>query len=277
MQISQSFIKSFWSYLKGKECGIKIEAQFVHQIEFPPSDAMRLGQWFEYMCTGQKTKFGHTPVPDRLKPKKLTKKEIAEGKNQEDVVGELSKKYKDALIHVEVFKQMLKDYDYEIIGTGVTLEDKELGIKGDIDIVAQKRGTDKVVFIDTKFSGLLENKWDDLGWADESLSTKDKIMIQAVHYKLLGLATYGYEPDFFFWVFASNNTTDRKNIKVVVDEVKFQEHRVTIAKIREQWKKHYYDIGLKALPHPKRCGSCILSERCPAATSTPLEQTVHYG
>jgi hypothetical protein len=73
--ISQSFIKSLYEYKRGDLCGLQFKAQYIDGVEFPSSDAMKLGQWFEYMCTGQTTKFGHIPEADRLKPKKATKKD----------------------------------------------------------------------------------------------------------------------------------------------------------------------------------------------------------
>ena len=186
--VTQSFIKELFDYKMGDTCGLQFEARYVNNIEFPSSAAMNLGSWFEYMCTGQTTKFGHIPQPVRLKPKKLTKKEIESGLNQEDQKGDLSKKYSDALIQVDRFNRMIQENEIEIVDTGVRLVDNDLGIQGDIDILARKKGSDKFILIDTKFSGLLDNKWDDLGWADESLEYKDKLMIQAVHYKLLGLS-----------------------------------------------------------------------------------------
>ena len=274
--ITQSLIKELFEYTAKKDaCGIQVEAKYVHGIEFPSSDAMQLGQWFEWSCTGQRTKFGHIPAAKRNKPSKLTKKELDEGMKQEDVLGELSKKYEDALIHVDAFKKMLEYYDLEIVDTGVKLEDKELGIKGDVDLVVRKRGEEKVMFIDMKYSGLLDNKWDDLGWADESLEYKDKIMIQAVHYKILGKAKYGYEPDFNFWVFSSTNTTDRKNIKVIVDESRFAEHEIIIKKARAEFERNAA-IGWQARPNPKRCGECPLKSKCSHYVELPQEQIVYY-
>jgi len=273
--VTQSFIKQLFEYKMGGSCGLKFEASYVNNIEFPSTAAMNLGSWFEFTCTGQTTKFGHIPEPVRLKAKKLTKKQIDEGLSQDEQVGELSKKYSDALIHVERFKEMIIENDYEIIDTGTRLEDKVLAIKGDIDIVVKKRGEDKVRFIDTKFSGLLDNKWDDLGWADESLEYKDKLMIQAVHYKMLGKATYGYEPEFYFWVFSSTNTTDCKNIKVVVNEDRFNEHKIIIKNARDEFEKSRR-AGWIARPNPKRCGSCILSDTCQHKVELPAEQIVYY-
>tara|TARA_R110002126_G_scaffold197836_2_gene345548 strand:- start:1761 stop:2603 length:843 start_codon:yes stop_codon:yes gene_type:complete len=276
--ITQSFIKSLFKYKEGKACGLQFEAQFINNIEFPSSDAMNLGSWFEYMCTGQTTKFGHIPEPTRLKAKKLTKAEIESGMKQEDQIGELSKKYKDALCHVEAFKQMIEACDYEIVATGERIVDKELGIQGDVDITVRKRGDKdgRVIFIDTKFSGLLDNKWDERGWADESLEYKHDIMIQAVHYKLLGFQKYGYEPDFFFWVFSSTNTTDRKNIRVNVDSEYFGKHQASIVQARQAFEA-YKAKGWIARPKPKRCGNCPLRDKCPHFISLPVEQTVFYG
>jgi hypothetical protein len=107
--ITQSTIKELFAYKMKDGCGLQFEAKYVKGMDLGgSSDAMRLGQWFEYKCTGALTKFGHTPAPVRLKGKKLTKAELAEGKKQEDVIGALSKKYSDALVHVESFKQMIK-------------------------------------------------------------------------------------------------------------------------------------------------------------------------
>lgn len=273
--ISQSLIKQLFEYKSGNLCGLQFEAQYVDGVEFPSSDAQRLGQWFEYKCTGQKTKFGHIPQPDRLKPKKLTKKELESGLKQEDVVGELSKKYRDALEHVKAFKHMIEENEYEIVSTGTTLKDEVLGIQGDVDVIVKKKGEDKLRFIDMKFSGLMDNKWDDLGWADEALEYKDKIMIQAVHYKMLGKANYGYYPEFYFWVFSSTNTTDRKNIRVEVGEHRYQEHRMIIKQARDEFNKNVLK-GWKPKPTPKACGSCILAEKCEYKVDLPIEQVVYY-
>jgi CRISPR/Cas system-associated exonuclease Cas4 (RecB family) len=273
--VTQSMIKEIFSYKMGESCGFQVEAKYVHGIEFPSSEAMNLGSWFEWKCTGQTTKFGHVPVAGRLKPKKLTKKEIDSGMKQEDVIGDYAKKYKDALVHVESFKEMIKENDYEIIETGAKLHDKELAIKGDVDIIVRKRGEEKFRFIDTKFSGLMENKWEDMGWADESLEYKDRIMIQAVHYQLLGYKKYGYFPDFYFWVYSSTNTTDIKNIKVIVNPDRFNEHKIIVDTARKEFEKSKAK-GWIPRPSPKKCGSCPLSEKCEHSVSLPIEQIVYY-
>jgi hypothetical protein len=274
--ISQSFIKSIFKYKSEKMCGLQFKAQYVDGIEFPSGDVQRLGQWFEYVATGQKTKFGHIPEPDRLKPKKLTQKEIKEGLKQEDVQGGLSKKYKDILVQVEMFKKMLDFYDYEIVETGKTIINMDLGISGDVDLVVRKRGEEEVKFIDLKTSGLLDNKWDDMGWGDDGLEFKDNLMIQAVQYKILGLSAYGYEPEFYFWVFSNTNTIDRKNIKVEVGQEKFEEHMGIITKARYLFHE-YEKNGWKARPTVKDCAKCAIKASCQHFIDIPAEQVVNYG
>jgi hypothetical protein len=100
-------------------------------------------------------------------------------------------------------------------------------------------------------------------------------MIQAVHYKMLGKAVYGYEPDFFFWVFSSTNTTDIKNIKIVVNEDRFAEHKVIIENARAEFVKAK-SKGWIPRATPKRCGACPLANDCPHAITLPNEQVVYY-
>ena len=65
---------------------------------------------------------------------------------------------------------------------------------------------------------------DDMGWGDDGLEFKDNLMIQAVQYKILGLSAYGYEPEFYFWVFSTTNPHDFKIIKVNLEEELYEEH-----------------------------------------------------
>lgn len=267
-------------------CGLQVEAKYVNNMEFPSSDVMKLGQWFEHECTGQTTKFGHTPEPVRLKPKKATKKQIEdktidtfEIDKVPHIQGELSKKYSDALTHVARFHDMIKEHDFEIVETGAVLRNNDLGIKGDIDIVVRKKslGEDApLIFIDTKFSGLLDNKWEDIGWADETLSYKHNIMIQAVHYKLLGLSEYGYIPDFYFWVYSNTNTVDCKNILVNVSKERFVQHAKDVFATRDEFVKARA-TGWIPNPSPKRCNNCPLKDDCKHYVDLPIVQIVDYG
>ena len=172
MQITQSFIKAFQEYLNGQECGLILKAKYVDGIDFPSTDAQNLGQWFEYICTGAKTKHGRIPEPEYLK----------DGKT-------LAAKYRLMESHKATFERILAAYQIKILEVGKTLSYE--GYEGTIDIIAEMLG--EKVFIDLKTTAHINNKWEDYGWDIDTLDTKEKLMVQAVHYKLLGWKIYGNE------------------------------------------------------------------------------------
>jgi len=275
LKMTQSLFKSLADYKMKLNCGLQVKAQYVDGVEFPPTAAQLLGQWFEWKATGQFPRNGKEPIPPRLKPKKLTKKEIESGLKQEDVMGEFPKAYRDIEPQIKAVKDMLDYYDYEIISTGKRLSCDKLNLQGDIDLEVKKRGEDKIRFIDIKSSGLLEDKWSDYGWADEALEYKDRLMVQAVHYKILGNINYGYYPDFYFWVFSTKNAMERKNIKVEVDTDRYNQHLSYLRKAQEYFNEQETN-GWIARPTPKRCGKCPLKENCSAFVTIPKEQIVYY-
>ena len=63
MNISQSFLKEFAEYKSGNTCGLQIKAKYIDGVKFPSTDAMELGNFFEYMATGSLPRDGHTPEP----------------------------------------------------------------------------------------------------------------------------------------------------------------------------------------------------------------------
>jgi len=271
--ITQSFIKELYDYLQGDSCGLQIKAKYYDGIEFPASEVQLLGQYFEYKATGQKTKFGHIPKPIRLKPRTLTKKEISEGKKQKDVVGPLSKKFAVIEKHLPFFHKMIKENGFKILRTGVTLAHG--GMQGDLDIEALHKPSGKKAIIDVKTSGLLNNKYEDFGWHPDSLEYKDRLMIQPVHYKILGKHEYGYYPDFFFFLFSNTNDIDRRIIKVEIDEDRAAEHLRTVARVREI-KNEQEKKGWQAKPKVALCAKCPLKESCKDAIDTPQIEIVYY-
>jgi len=275
LMMTQSLYKELADYKMNIGCGLQIRAKYVDGVEFPTSDSQLLGQWFEYQATGQLARGGVEPIAPRLKPKKLTQKEIASGLNQEDVVGELPKAYREIKVQIEAFKEMLEYYNIEIVETGKRIVDNNLNIQGDIDIVGRIKGEEKLIFIDVKSSGLLEDKWSDYGWADESIEYKDRLLVQSVHYKVLGKSEYGYYPDFYFWVFSTKNNMDRKVFKIEVDNDRFVQHLQYIRKAQEFFNENEAN-GWEARPNPKRCSSCPLASTCNSFSAIPLEKVVYY-
>jgi hypothetical protein len=245
--ISQSLIKAYNDYLNYDLCGIVFEKQYItNEIESLPSDAMRLGIWFEYECTGALPRSGVIPEPERT------------------VKGALTAEYQRAANQVQNFKEYQKKLGIKILEVA-TLKKKD-GATGLIDIIAEFNG--RPVIIDLKYSGVINDKWNPLGWELEALPYKPKLMIQAVHYHYLtGLP-------FYFWVFSSKDE-DSKLIEVVIDNDVLVHHKAMIDKTRSMIELDI-EMGFKAYPELTRCKQCPLFENCTEKTEVPLVQTIYY-
>jgi len=140
LKISQSLLKGLLQYSSGEGCGLVFKAKYIDSRFdlFPPSDAMNLGAWFEYVATGSVPKNGSIPIPKTLKvkavkevkpkkPKKLKKGEVAlpelEAVPEEivpkaEVEPELSADYRLMIKHLDNFKKVMEHYGLEIIKAG---------------------------------------------------------------------------------------------------------------------------------------------------------------
>ena len=252
--ITQSLVKDLEKYNDKKICGLQIKAKYYDDIEFPTSDAQLLGQWFEFKATGQKNRAGDEPIPPKLKN------------------GNLPKKYKDILEHIEPFKIMLEKNHWEIIDTGKRLIHR--GLQGDVDLVLRD-DKGKIVFADLKTTGLINDKWNEFGWEEDSLQFKHNLMIQAIHYKLLGTLEYGYEPDFYFLIFSNTNIIDRKIYKITLNDTRIEEHINFLYKIKKI-KADAEQNGWKAYPDPKNCSNCPVSKDCLHFTNIPQIKEIYY-
>lgn len=248
IKISQSLIKAYNDYLNGKICGLLFEKQYIlKEIESEPTDSMRLGHYFEFKATGALPRNGIEPIPERTQK------------------GELTAAYKVAEKQAANFKKYCKALGIEIISYGKRIEkDNSEGL---IDIEASIKG--ERVIIDLKFSGLMDDKWNELGWNLEALPYKEKIMIQAVHY------SYLTEIPFYFWVFSSKNEDENKLIKVNIDPDVLKVHPSKIEDIRGLLEIDL-DLGFKAYPELLRCKYCPLFSSCRSKTEIPTIEEVYY-
>jgi len=107
--ISNSLIKAIDEYALGEmadSCGKQLKAIYLDKTaELHPSDAMKLGQYFEFLATGAKLRDGSEPQPVTIKS------------------GDLSADYKRCGQQAAHFKTQMKYYGFEIIDTGVKLSD----------------------------------------------------------------------------------------------------------------------------------------------------------
>lgn len=259
MKISQSLIKAVDNYTnrlkddKERLCGLLLKAQYIdHSVESKPSDAMKEGIYFEYLATGALPKSGVVPEAETT------------------ARGFIKEAYLRAQKAAELFKKIISGYKIKILKVGYFLADEEKS--GVVDIYAEWDG--KKVFIDLKYSGLLDDRWNEMGWDTESLSDK-KMMIQGVHYKVLAEDILSI-PDipFYYFVFNSKDPDDVKIILQEVDPDKINTHREIISNV-----KNFLDAemqrGFKAIPHYRKCVKCPLFENCDYKHTLPTIEKIH--
>lgn len=259
MLISQSLIKAVDDYTNRfksdyeRMCGVLLKAQYIdNSIDKEPSDAMKEGIYFEYLATGALPKNKKIPVAETT------------------AKGQLKEPYIRAQKAAENFKKFIVAYKIKIIKVSYYLADDEKS--GVIDIYAEWNG--KKVFIDLKYSGLLDDKWNDLGWNTETLSEK-RMMIQGVHYKVLADDILQI-PDipFYYFVFNSKDPDDVKIILQEVDPDKIDVHRELIKNVKS-FLEEEMQRGFRAYPHYRKCVKCPLFQTCDYKHSLPTIEKIH--
>jgi hypothetical protein len=257
-KISQSFIKDFSNYLQGNSCGLQILAKFYDGVEFPSTKPQRLGQYFEYRLTGALPKNGKVPEADL----------VYKGTSREG----FSEDYKRAEESVSFAKMVFDDLGITILDKGVRLENEEM--VGDADIIAEWNG--EKCIIDIKYSSVIDDKWSEYGWDSATLSEKDETLVQAVHYKMLAQDLWGIEDvPFYFFVFSAKDPGYAKIFKILVDEVRYETHKISVLRIRNKLSSINRDF-FKAKPTLKRCLECPLFQDCGSKTTLPLVEEIYY-
>ena len=261
IKISQSLMKSYVDYLNEKECGLLFDAKYIKKdpdSQGEPSDAMKAGIYFEYLCTGALPRNGIAPEPEYVYKGKPNQK--------------LSAPYERVVESAENFKKIIAHYNIEILSVGLVLQDDLKN--GVIDIEANWDG--RKVFIDLKYSGLIDDKWSEMGWDIESLHMKDSLMIQGVHYKLLAKDVLGIDDiPFYYFVFSSQDPNNIKIIEQQVEESKTQAHIVAIQNILGKIDKDIQN-GFKAYPSMSKCSKCPINFKCESKIDYPLINTIYY-
>ena len=252
--MSQSILKMLYGYLTDTECGIQVKSKILKTTTFPTSDAQLLGQWFEYIATGQLPVSGIEPIP------KTTRS------------GDLTAPFKRVEGHVSNYKAILSKYNIEVLETGKVLEtDNYIGT---IDILAKIDG--KLSIIDIKTTGLLHDKWNDYGWHEERLTERENHMTQVYQYKYLAQEVLKEDVDFYFFVFNTANEHDAKIFKMVIDEFRIEQHELDLEKFYSYLNTKFLKLTDKELAKPelKRCSECPVD--CKFRTSVPLITEIQH-
>ncbi len=249
-----NYDKSSSSY---KNCGLYFKAKYVDKLPIleEPSASMKEGIYFEYLCTGGLPRDGHVPEPERT------------------LKGHLTTAYKRAEEASLLFKKIVSFYGIEILNVGYVLSTEDS--TGIIDVWA--KWDDKECIIDLKYSGLIDDKWSEFGWETDSLPNKDSLMIQGVHYKLLVKDTLGFDNvPFYYFIFNSKDPTDMKIIEQVVDEERFDLHKLSVQFAKKKLQELIDTDGFKAFPNYRWCKDCPLYDNCTQRHEYPQITKIYY-
>ena len=127
-------MKSLSDYTQGNECGLVLKAKHVDGIQFPSSDAMRLGQYFEYIATGGLPAYGDGTPPEA--------EFVYKGKANE----KLSTAYERANGSAQLFEALIKTWNIEIVEVGWKMEHDKM--RGTADLLVKWDG--RYAIIDLK-------------------------------------------------------------------------------------------------------------------------------
>ena len=134
--------------------------------------------------------------------------------------------------------------------------------------------------IDLKYSGLIDDKWAETGWDVESLHYKERLLVQAIQYKMLVKENYGLnydEFDFLFMVFSSKEVHNVKFIRINIDEDAYRVHENHISSIFKQINAMNIEKDFIPYPSIKSCSKCPLYDTCKYKSDIPLIENVYYG
>ena len=296
--ISQSLIKDMANYRENNYCGVLMEYKYIDGGNLPSTNAQKLGHYFEYIATGQLPRDGKKPEPELLKTQKRlwTEEEvknwlltwkmpgtlktpplgIAPGdlndippamKNHKEQVHihSLTAEYKRAHLQALNFKQLCKEMGITILETGEY--GTRNGLDGTRDIKA-KYGR-KIITIDLKYSGLMNDEWNPLGWKDLVNGNKrerqlDNHIIQATQYK------YIFGNPFYYWVFSSSTgaeeTGENLFIHMDIQDKRRVDYHLKRAKNEAKEFNRQRVAGFEPRPHYNVCSQCELFSTCEHAS-----------
>lgn len=233
--ISVSLIKAFDKFTVDEYCGRLFKELYIFKsVSVEPSEAMRKGQWFEYMATGAKLRDGSIPESEKT------------------AKGFLTAPYQKLAIQAENFLKFSEYYGVEDFKTGVVAEYE--GNKGIFDI--ETILDDKPLIIDLKTSGYLMNRWEEYGWHPDTIVAKDVHILQAKMYCYLYFKLHGIIPRFQFWVFSSANDWESMIFEIECNENTVEEIERRCKFTREMIDYHLTTNSFDEKPDYVRCMGC---------------------
>ncbi len=269
--ITQSFIKDMQDYLDDKLCGNVLKEKWENdKLIDLDSDAVDLGCYFEYVLTLILTGKGSLPKNNKVPQAKLTQ------------AGKKTTDYDRADKNANRVAKYINAMGLVVIDAGLKLEKD--GYSGTIDLICKAKKTvysstgnvliaeGEIIIIDLKYSGLLENKWEPMGWAgllmDGFHIQKEYHGIQAKQYSYVG------ELPFFYLVTHSKNETDIMFFRVPISEEMIGRHLEHGKYLYDQFVFLSGTNQIKPSPEVATCLKCPLFATCEDKALFPLPKTV---
>jgi hypothetical protein len=263
ISISQSLIKDWWGYKEEKFCGLMFEAVHIFKTnEIKQTEPMKIGSRFEYECIGSLNMDGLIP-------------ELALTQSGKPVA-----KMKYALAQVNAFAEALKRYNVTEVKINQELKYDcgEYYILAHPDMKCKKDG--ELCFIDIKTTSMLGSKsakYEDYGFDVETLPSKKKLTIQAIHYKYAAIETLHVENiPFYWWIYSTTGSGDALFIEAVLSKETLAAHINVMDEIYSEITDEM-SIGLKPFPSVKLCRDCPLFDSCKSRTIVPEINKVVIG
>lgn len=261
--LSQSLLKDYVDFYDPfvQSCGHAIRLKHYEKIKVEPSGVRKLGIYFEYMATGYHNI--NEPKPEAEYVYKNTAKE------------RLAADYERANLSAEYFKRIIKMHGIEVIKYGEYMKHED--ISGISDIRAIWNGEECI--IDMKYTSLFDDKFSDYGWHTESLPYKSKLLLQPIHYKVLGRKLFNIDSiPFYFFIFSAKDPEKVKIIKTTIQEEHINLHEeITIPKMRNYVDFHFKNPDkLEPRPNYLRCMDCDFADKCQFRALVPLVEEINY-
>ena len=284
-RISQSFIKTMREYIAKEECGNIVAYQYLEgKLLDRKSKEMAKGTYFEFLLSKALPKGGQIPQPEYMATP--LKKKKPEDLNTDDMTAD----YRVVSINAQRIKKMLTE-DLGLVFVGIGKKLTKGRFEGTLDLICEctkeinfdsgivwKVG-DKIV-IDVKYSGLLFDRWNKLGWEWSNIQ-KEYHGTQAKQYHYVsGLP-------FYFLVVSSTNKeedsedgegkvvapTQAKLFSVPVDEHMIEVHLNEGNALYDRLKQES-EVGLVPRPDYVKCQKCPLKEDCKDKHTFPQVEEV---
>lgn len=262
--VTQSLMKDVRRYVKKQLCGLVLQAKYITKT-FPEdgdtSEQKQLGSFFEYRLTGALPRNGKAPRP------KYTKTAIKNFKKDPlrhplTIEGMLEP-YQLACRNADRVKQYFKIMKIKILEVGVHFQK---GLKaGTIDIIATYKG--RRIVIDVKYSGLLFDKWNELGWTWTDQQKKFH-GTQALQYHDISSGL-----PFYFLVVSSTNDYDIAFFEIEFDDFSKEQHQIEVDETRKN-VQFFIDFGFHAVPELVRCTHCAIREDCSSRMEAPVPKLI---